>query len=387
MYERILASMGHQTGKNEGSLEGLVCDACDMGPCSLCGYDDDYLAPCGINKEQLVLKNLGEKVVEGMAEYGVYKHNLTKILDLDRIIKYASRIIPISIDYTEKIYDIFENYRFPRIGSFGLGGLEAEYVNICAIGPPELIYDLTIVSHDTKYSGLCSKVGAKGINIVSLGAPGAEVVFQMGTPCIGNSISLEDANATGAMDFLHFGKDPDNSILSAISNYKKRRDGDPSIPEKEYHRTGLEVDTCAINQAYRDGDIAGAVVLFGARSLTCEWDMPDLVKKLLGKDYVIFVNGAHLYKGTELGQNGPSVIHLGFCEPAKTTRMDLDFKPTILFPGWKNPKLLTCSLAMAHEGYETIMGNDIFGSTKLVENLGDRNCTIMKKGKEVLKSL
>ncbi|MBN1785620.1 MAG: hypothetical protein JW825_01320 [Candidatus Methanofastidiosa archaeon] len=384
MYDRILDAIGHQSQFQKECSCGLICDACDMGPCSLVGRDDAYLAPCGINKEQVVLKNLSEMIVEGMAEYNVHKHNLTKVQDLDKLIRYSARIIPNSIDYTNKINDMFREYRFPRMGTFGLGGLERDQVNICAIGPPERIYELVLNAHDDKVIKKVREIGARGINIVSLGAPGAEIVYQMGVPCIGNSFALEDALSTGCVDSIHFGKDTGPSISAAMDNFVKRRGIDLPVHEKELFRTGLEVDAEAINRSYRSGRISGEVVLLGAKSLTCTWDMEEIVRTLIKRDYLVFVNGAHLYKGTELDPSGPSVVHLGFCESGKVLNMKLDSKPIVLFPGWKNAKLLTTSLAMLNEGYRIIMGNDVFGSEKLRDDLDQRGYSVIKQQKKLL---
>jgi len=384
MYKRTQSAIERQEKMRKGFENGLICDSCDMGPCRMDGVEDDYLAPCGITREQVMMKNLAEKVVEGMFEYNVYEHNLTKIYDLDKLIKYSSRILPRSVDYVRRINGLFQEFRFPRMGSFGLGGLEKDEVNICAIGPPDRIYDLMVDAHRERNIQRIKGIGAKGINIVSLGAPGAEMVYQTGIPCIGNSIALEDALATGLVDAIHFGKRSDLSIKAGMESFSKRMGMDVKLPRKEYYKTGLEADIEALNKGYRSGRIAGAVVIVGARSMTCEWDMSKIVDRLVSKGYVAFINGAHLYKGTELDPTGPSVIHLGFCEYGKTLMMDLDFKPTIIVPGWKNSKLLTGTLAMLTKGYRIINGNDILCSEKLNEDLEERGLSIIKDDKALL---
>ncbi|HOP09073.1 MAG TPA: hypothetical protein PK718_00210 [Candidatus Methanofastidiosa archaeon] len=384
MYERIQDSIERQRRYRDGLKDGLICDSCDIGPCHLSDFDDDFLAPCGIYKEQVVLKNLSEKIVEGMSEYGVYKHNLTKIYDLDRLIRYASRILPKSIEYVKMIDTLFQDFRIPRMGCFGLGGLEKDEVNICAIGPPDKIYDLIVDAHADGNVERVQGCGAKGVNVVSLGAPGAEMAYQTGIPCIGNSLSLEDALSTGAIDSVHFGKRTDISIQEGIENFIKRDGNSVKLPQKTYYKTGLDVDVDAINRGLRSGRIAGTAVIVGASSINCHWDMDKLVDELLKRGYVVFINGAHLYKGTELDPTGPSVIHLGFCEYGKTLMMDLDIKPTILLPGWKNAKLLTGALGMLSEGYTVINGNDIFGSEKLKLDLEDRGLSVIKDQRRLL---
>jgi len=384
MYERIQKTIDIQRHVRDDLKNSLICDSCDLGPCRLDDQDDDFLAPCGINKEQLALKNLAEKVAEGMSEYGVFKHNLTKIYDIDKLIDLSSKILPKSIDYVKKIDALFQEFRIPRMGCFGLGGLERDEVNICAIGPPDKIYDLIVDAHTDRNIKTIKENGAKGINIVSLGAPGAEIIFQTGIPCIGNSMALEDSIRTGAIDSIHFGKRTDISIQAGIENFLKRKDEDLSLPRKQYFKTGLEVDIDAINKSYRSGRVAGAVVIVGAKSMNCEWDMEEIVSKLVKRGYVVFVNGAHLYKGTELDPSGPSVIHLGFCEYGKTLLLGLDFKPILLLPGWKNAKLLTGALAMLREGYTVINGNEVFGTEKMCQDLEDRGFNIILDDKQVL---
>ncbi len=387
MYDKIKNSLNDQTPRQEEATYGLLCDSCDMGPCKFNISDRSNSVPCGITPDEMALKNLAEKIIEGLGEYKSSTRHLTTTYSISTLIEKAANIIPPSISYTSKMESLLSKNRETKKVPFGLGGLREDAINVCAIATPQRIYDLVIAA---KNSGLCKKAleaGSTGINIVSLGYPGAEVTYQLGVPCIGNYLVLDDALQTGCIDSIFSGGNTTESILAAIKSFEGRKDNIVQLPKETLHKTGMNIESAAINEAYKTGSIQGAVVIFGASSPTCTWDMQSIVDDLTAKDFLVFVTGAHMYKGNKNIVMDSSVLHIGFCEVGKIYNMGLNFKPTILVPGWKNAKILTSSLAMAHENYRVIMGLDIPVTRTIKKELASNGFIVEKDGGMVMRHI
>ncbi len=356
MYDRIRRALEQQEPRHEPSTRGLTCDACDMGPCSCGTCDKDMRAPCGINSDEMAIKNLAEKISEGLGEYKEYSRHITLSYDIDDLIMRATALIPTSLYFTSTISDMLKEHRKERSVIFGLGGIEQNKVNICAVSAPHHIYTLYKAAQDPSMKKAAADMGADGINVVSLGYPGAEMSYELGMPCIGNYVILDDAYKTGGIDAVYTTGSPSDAVQRGIAGFGARKGLEITVPEKEMYVTGREIDPEVVNTSYRDGKIAGAVVFFGATSPTCTWDMEQMATDLMAAGYLVFVTGARLYEGTMRHYSEPSVVHLGFCEVGKILNLGLSFKPTLVVPGWKNAKLLTSCIAMLKKGYNVVMG-------------------------------
>lgn len=386
MYDNIKKAFSFQDLSGEAQ-NGLYCDACDLGPCVFSDDSPDKIAPCGITPDKMAIKNLAEKVIEGMAEYRQTIQQLSKLYKIEKLMAIASESLSISLSYTRKIERLLSPHRVPRTVAFGLGGIEESMINICAAAPVDKIYELMMELRREEYSEMARRAGADGINVVSMGAPGAEMAYQMGIPCIGNFMIAGDARATGGLDAM-FLPWSDFSVIEKGAGAFKERVGDKiSVPEKEYFPTGQTPDGEKLNEAYSKGDIAGAVFMFGAASITCTWDMDKLVSALVEKGYVVLVSGARLYRETGFPEHGPRAIHLGFCEPGKIMQIGLNFRPVVLAPGWKNPKLLTSLLGMAHVGYNVILGNELQTTASVRNALESKNLIIESDWEKVVATI
>ncbi|MHC1605181.1 MAG: anaerobic carbon-monoxide dehydrogenase catalytic subunit [Candidatus Methanofastidiosia archaeon] len=391
MYDKIFDAISRQKPEFDLAKMGLSCDACDMGPCFINPFGNPKITPCSITQEEMVLKNLAEKVVEGLGEYKQYAQHLTSAYKINSILKASSKCVESSIDYTNKIEAIFSRHRKPGKAAFGLGGLSKDRINICAIAPFKFILEIIKLSRSEEFREQALLAGAKSINVVSLGYAGAEMAYQMGIPCIGNYLILDDALKTNALDYIYQGGDPKKAIYEAIEAYKKRDNYTVKLPTRRIYPTGLHVNPEAVNNAYRKGWIRGAVVLFGAASPNCTWEMQKLVYSLTENDYFVFVNGAHMYesgKGNKIGRlkdeyKIPKVLHIGFCEIGKINNLALEFKPTILVPGWKNAKILTSCLALVYSKYRIVMGTDIPVDDKVKAKLSKKGLIVQKDWRDV----
>jgi hypothetical protein len=327
-----------------------------MGPCTCGECDKDMRAPCGINRDEMAIKNLAEKIAEGLGEYKGYSRHITLSYDIDDLISRSTALVPTSLYFTNTITDMLKEYRKERSVVFGLGGIEQDMVNVCAVSAPHHIFSVYKAAKTPEMREAAKKSGASGINIVSLGYPGAEMSYELGLSCIGNYVILEDAYKTGGIDAVYTDGSPEEAVLRGIKGFAARGRNQITVPEKKRYVTGREIDPEVVNKAFRDGKIAGAVVFFGAASPTCTWDMEHMAQELMKAGYLVFVTGARLYEGTLRQYNGPSVVHIGFCEVGKILNLGLSFKPTLVVPGWKNAKLLTSCFAMLKKGYNVVMG-------------------------------
>ncbi len=372
MYDRIRRALEQQEPRHEPSTRGLTCDACDMGPCTCGACDKDTRAPCGINADEMAIKNLAEKISEGLGEYKEYSRHITLSYDVDDLITRAAAIIPTSLYFTSTISNMLKEHRRERSVIFGLGGIEQNKVNICAVSAPHHIYSVYKAARDPIMNKAAADEGADGINVVSMGYPGAEMSYELGLPCIGNYVILDDAYKTGGIDAVYTTGPPSDAVRLGIAGFKARKGLEITVPEKRMYVTGKEIDPEVVNKSYRDGKIAGAVVFLGATSPTCSWDMETMAKDLMAAGYLVFVTGARLYEGTMRQYSGPSVVHIGFCEVGKILNLGLSFKPVIIVPGWKNAKLLTSCLAMLKKEYRVVMGVPVPLTESVEEALRER---------------
>lgn len=354
MYEKIFDGIREQSHVGNELRLGLVCDACDLGPCT---YDGSRSrVPCGITPDEMALKNLAEKIAEGLGEYKTYKRHITMIYDIESLLKAAARMISVSQSYTNEIDELLSPYRTVRTVPFGLGGLHPEAINICAVSSPQGIHDLIEYTNSAEAKERIERSGAEGVNIVSLGYPGAELAYQRGIPCIGNYLVLDNALSTGCIDTIHTFGSEKSSLEKAIDHFTSRKDTTCELPKPEMHVTGAPLDVGAINSAYERGAIEGVVVILGAASPTCSWHMEGLVNDLVEHGYLVLITGAHMYDGGTDAMDAPGVAHIGFCEIGKLHGKGITPTPFVLIPGWKNAKILTSALALIHHDYPVISG-------------------------------
>lgn len=376
--------MEQQEPRHVPATRGLACDACDMGPCVFEREDSGMVAPCGISPDEMALKNLAEKICEGLGEYKAYARHLTITYDIDTLIAKAADVIPTSVYFTNTASEMFRDYRRERLVAFGLGGLEQDMVNICAVAAPHHVFTLFRASRDPAATAAAYTAGAQGINIVSLGYPGAEVSYALGLPCIGTYVVLDDAYKTGGIDAVYTGGESGDIFDRAAKAFAERSGAPISVPPAVHHLTGMDIDPRVINEAYRSGAIKGAVVFYGATSPSCSWDMDTMAQDLMDAGYLVLVTGARLYEGTSRDYGRPCVVHLGFCEVGKILTLGLCFKPALLVPGWKNAKLLTSCIGMLHEGYPVVMGVPLTVTQSVQDALRERGLVVEEDGAKVV---
>ncbi|RZN44740.1 hypothetical protein EF808_07605 [archaeon] len=385
MYEKIFDGIREQAHVRDELRMGLVCDACDLGPCTFDGSTSRV--PCGITPDEMAMKNLAEKIAEGLGEYKTHKRHITMVYDMESLLEAATRMVDVSRSYSDEIDKLLSPYRTVRTVPFGLGGLRPEAVNICAVSSPRGIHDLIEFTRTPEAAENIECAGAHGVNIVSLGYPGAELAYQRGIPCIGNYLVLDNALATGCIDAIHTFGSERASLEEALKHFASRKGPQCELPEPKMHTTGATLDVTAINRAYERGNIEGVVVLFGAASPTCSWHMEGLVTDLVEHGYLVLVTGAHMYEGSTDAMNAPGVVHIGFCEIGKMHGKGFAPTPFVLVPGWKNAKILTSTLALVHHGYPVITGVRIPLTPSIEEKLAEKGCITELNGERVVERI
>jgi anaerobic carbon-monoxide dehydrogenase catalytic subunit len=101
------------------------------------------------------------------------------------------------------LQDIMFGTPVPVVGTFNLGVLKEDEVNIVVHGHEPLLPELlAVASKDPGLKAMALKVGAKGINLAGMCCSANEVLMRHGIPCAGNFLQQELALVTGAVDAM-----------------------------------------------------------------------------------------------------------------------------------------------------------------------------------------
>jgi anaerobic carbon-monoxide dehydrogenase catalytic subunit len=101
------------------------------------------------------------------------------------------------------LQDIMFGTPVPVLGTFNLGVLKEDYVNIVVHGHEPLLPELLVTaSRDPEVKKAAEKVGAKGVNLAGMCCSANEVLMRHGVPVAGNFLQQELAIVTGAVDLM-----------------------------------------------------------------------------------------------------------------------------------------------------------------------------------------
>jgi carbon-monoxide dehydrogenase catalytic subunit len=101
------------------------------------------------------------------------------------------------------LQDIMFGTPVPVVGTFNLGVLKEDEVNIVVHGHEPLLPELLVTaSRDPEIRQMAEKAGAKGINLAGMCCSANEVLMRHGIPCAGNFLQQELAMVTGAVEVM-----------------------------------------------------------------------------------------------------------------------------------------------------------------------------------------
>jgi anaerobic carbon-monoxide dehydrogenase catalytic subunit len=101
------------------------------------------------------------------------------------------------------LQDIMFGTPVPVLGTFNLGVLKEDQVNVIVHGHEPLLPELLVTaSRDPEIKKAAEKVGAKGINLAGMCCSANEVLMRHGVPVAGNFLQQELAMVTGAVELM-----------------------------------------------------------------------------------------------------------------------------------------------------------------------------------------
>ena len=101
------------------------------------------------------------------------------------------------------LQDIMFGTPVPVLGTFNLGVLKEDEVNIVVHGHEPLLPELLVTaSRDPEIKRMAEKAGAKGINLAGMCCSANEVLMRHGIPVAGNFLQQELAMATGVVEVM-----------------------------------------------------------------------------------------------------------------------------------------------------------------------------------------
>jgi anaerobic carbon-monoxide dehydrogenase catalytic subunit len=101
------------------------------------------------------------------------------------------------------LQDIMFGTPVPVVGTFNLGVLKEDEVNIVVHGHEPLLPELlAVASKDPGLKAMALKVGARGINLAGMCCSANEVLMRHGIPCAGSFLQQELALVTGVVDAM-----------------------------------------------------------------------------------------------------------------------------------------------------------------------------------------
>ena len=101
------------------------------------------------------------------------------------------------------LQDIMFGTPVPVLGTFNLGVLKEDQVNVIVHGHEPLLPELLVTAaKDPEIRKAAEKVGAKGINLAGMCCSANEVLMRHGVPVAGNFLQQELAMVTGAVELM-----------------------------------------------------------------------------------------------------------------------------------------------------------------------------------------
>jgi carbon-monoxide dehydrogenase catalytic subunit len=101
------------------------------------------------------------------------------------------------------LQDIMFGTPVPVLGTFNLGVLKEDQVNVVVHGHEPLLPELLVIaSRDQEIRKMAEDAGAKGINLAGMCCSANEVLMRHGVPVAGNFLQQELAMVTGAVDLM-----------------------------------------------------------------------------------------------------------------------------------------------------------------------------------------
>ena len=102
-----------------------------------------------------------------------------------------------------ELQDIMFGTPVPVLGTFNLGVLKEDQVNIVVHGHEPLLPELLVTaSRDPEIKQMALKAGAKGVNLAGMCCSANEVLMRHGVPVAGNFLQQELAMVTGAVEVM-----------------------------------------------------------------------------------------------------------------------------------------------------------------------------------------
>jgi carbon-monoxide dehydrogenase catalytic subunit len=313
------------------------------------------------------------------------------------------------------LQDIMFGTPVPVLGSFNLGVLKEDQVNVVVHGHEPLLPELLITaSRDPEIKRLAEKAGAKGINLAGMCCSANEVLMRHGIPCAGNFLQQELALVTGAVEVMtvdvqcemqglkdvaecfhtklittsdrakiegaeHIEFHPENGLDTAkkilkmaIENYPNRRHN-VAIPQYsqdavvgfshetiDYLLGGLfRASYKPLNDNIINGRIRGVAGVVGCNNARTTHDQGhlEMIKELLKNDVIVLSTGCSAMACGKAGLLTPEAAKVyagaGLAEVCETVGI-----PPVLHMGAcvDNSRILVAATAMVKEGG---LGDDI----------------------------
>jgi carbon-monoxide dehydrogenase catalytic subunit len=313
------------------------------------------------------------------------------------------------------LQDIMFGTPVPVLGTFNLGVLKEDQVNVVVHGHEPLLPELLVVaSRDPEIKAMAEKVGAKGINLAGMCCSANEVLMRHGIPCAGNFLQQELALVTGAVEVMtvdvqcemqglkdaaecyhtrlittsdrakiegaehmefhpETGLDTAKKILKmAIENYPNRKHACYIPDEKQDAVVGFSHETInyllgglfrasykPLNDNIINGRIRGVAGVVGCNNVRMVHDSGHIamIKELIKNDVIVLTTGCAAMACGKAGLLTPEAAHLyagsGLAEVCEAVGI-----PPVLHMGAcvDNSRILIAATALVKEGG---LGDDI----------------------------
>ena len=313
------------------------------------------------------------------------------------------------------LQDIMFGTPVPVLGTFNLGVLKEDQVNVVVHGHEPLLPELLVVaSRDPEIKAMAERVGAKGINLAGMCCSANEVLMRHGIPCAGNFLQQELALATGAVEVMtvdvqcemqglkdaaecyhtklittsdrakiegaehmefhpETGLDTAKKILKlAIENYPNRKHACYIPDEKQDAVVGFSHETInyllgglfrasykPLNDNIINGRIRGVAGVVGCNNVRMVHDSGHItmIKELIKNDVIVLTTGCAAMACGKAGLLTPEAAHLyagsGLAEVCEAVGI-----PPVLHMGAcvDNSRILIAATALVKEGG---LGDDI----------------------------
>lgn len=314
-----------------------------------------------------------------------------------------------------ELQDVMFGTPVPVLGTFNLGVLKEDQVNVVVHGHEPLLPELLVAAaRDPEIKKAAEKVGAKGVNLAGMCCSANEVLMRHGVPVAGNFLQQELAMVTGAVDLMtvdvqcemqglksvaecyhtklvttsdrakidgavhmefhpETGMDTARKILAmAIENYPKRRHN-VYIPQVSQdgvvgfsHETINYLLGGMFRASYRplndniiNGRIRGVAGVVGCNNVRTPHDSDHLtmIRELIKNDVIVLTTGCSAMACGKAGLLTPEAAKLhagaGLAEVCETVGI-----PPVLHMGAciDNSRILIAATAMVKEGG---LGDDI----------------------------